>query len=109
MVVILHYIENLYIIYDQNKNGYLDLDELRLASQRFHDFVKEQIPASPVGQEYLIREGFVTLVVLGHKPTAQDLLSFKWSETWNRVTPVSRINILKTFAALKDDLKKTAK
>lgn len=100
MVVILHYIENLYVIYDKNKNELVETEELRLASQRFYHLLEPFARNVPFGKDYLIREGFVALVVTGR----ENLVGFKLGEVFNTNKPVIRIHLLNTLLFLKDKL-----
>ncbi len=66
-VTLLHYAENLMILYDENHDDFLDPYELYKASERF----KSLIRLSDEQQKYW-KEGFTYLVLTGKMPTGND-------------------------------------
>lgn len=88
LVVVLHYIESLYKVYDTDKNGLLDLAETRRAFERFKlfmiqatkDRVKKDHPKfyehvpSWVSWEGLARRVFESMVFKGRTPSGLDIL-----------------------------------
>jgi hypothetical protein len=102
MVTILHYVENLMALYDADQNSALSLNEVYAASPRFMSFLKT---VSTTTNETFLKEGFAYLVFKAGIPTASDLAAFQFSKIVG-VGEASRMNILRIFGTLKDQLNK---
>lgn len=102
MVTLLHYVENVMTIYDVNQNGTLSLDEVHGASPRFMSFLKTVAPGK---YEFLIEEGFASLVFNGEIPGVGGLLGFQFSKAWG-LDEAPRGNLLRILQVLKDELNK---
>jgi hypothetical protein len=105
MVTILHYVENLVALYDADQNQSLSLNEVYAASPRFMSFLKT---VSTTTNETFLKEGFAYLVFKGGIPGASDLAAFQFSKVVG-VGEASRMNILRIFGTLKDQLNKPKK
>ncbi|MEK2645879.1 hypothetical protein [Bdellovibrio sp. BCCA] len=102
MVTILHYIEGVVVMYDQDKNQRLSLDEVYGASPRFIPFFRT---VTDTKSETLLKEGFAYLVFKGGIPGAADLAGFQFSKMWG-VGEATRMEIVRLFGTLKDQLNK---
>ncbi|WP_374073750.1 hypothetical protein [Bdellovibrio bacteriovorus] len=102
MVTILHYIEGVLVMYDKDKNQRLSLDEVYGASPRFTPFFRT---ITDTKSETLLQEGFAYLVFKGGIPGASDLAGFQFSKMWG-VGEATRMEIVRLFGALKDQLNK---
>lgn len=119
MVVILHYIENLFSIYDQNRNDRLDEQEVESSFPRFREFMiavtKRRLQeVSPLSYKALNKVGynwsgmalnvFKFIVFNGRVPSGGELLKYMAGDTLNMrgsLGEADRQAILKVFATLK--------
>lgn len=117
MLVVLHYIENLFVAYDRNKDQGFDDREVEMAFPRFQTFIvditKRKVQAEhpdlapwiwDEGWNRLAMNVFKFLIFKGHVPTSEEL-------DWTDVVSVSnyegraqRQNIIRVFAALKAEI-----
>lgn len=104
MTTILHYVENLMTIYDADQNQTFSLDEVYAAAPRFMSFLKTVKPGTP---DTFLTEGFAYLVFKGAIPGPADLVGFQFTK--KSLPEASRMNILRIFGALKDQLNKPQK
>lgn len=108
-VMILYYVESLFTMYDTNKDGVLDVPEIRAGSPRFISFIKE---LSPIKQDWFVREAFVAMVLTGKKPDGWDMASYgggrlsDWLGFSDTTAKASRANILRVLKNLKSELSK---
>lgn len=106
MMVVLHYIEVLFSLYDVNRDGHFDESEVTLAYPRFQKFFKEQ---SEKRLSIDISEVLFKFIVLkGRQPVAgpsglKELIAFKLSSDKGTA---DRQKLAKVFAALKADISK---
>lgn len=125
MIILLHYIESLYTVFDKDRNWNFSSAEIRAAYPRFLNFAKKYaydharsqidefngILANTVGgyhcfsEEDLIRESFIFLVFHGRTPTKSDLSSFPCFLMKPLIDfkggEVDRTRIINTFQILK--------
>lgn len=104
MTTILHYVENLMTNYDADQNQTFSLDEVYAAAPRFMSFLKTVKPGTA---DAFLTEGFAYLVFKGAIPGPADLLTFQFSK--KSLPEATRMNILRIFGALKDQLNKPKK
>lgn len=106
-VVIIHYIESMYLRFDANMDNRLSKEELILASKRFVPFFKKQFGLeAPVGglrdrfYQYLVSQGFACMVLTGKMPTftgcSKVFLQDAWEDRYS-----DRLRILKTLNQFK--------
>lgn len=106
-VVILHYIESMYIQFDQNRDDRLSKDELIQASSRFVRFFREyyKLTSEPDSireklYKYVVSQGFACMVLTGKMPTftscSKVFLQDAWQDRYS-----DRLRILKTLNQLK--------
>jgi hypothetical protein len=111
LVVILHYIESMYIKIDSDRDDRLSKEELILGSKRFLNFFKKQfnLTATPGGlwdrtYNFLVPQGFACLVLTGEMPTPSSctkvFLQDAWSDRYS-----DRQRIIKTLNQLQSTLK----
>lgn len=100
MVTVLHYIENIMTIYDNDQSGGLSLTEVYSAAPRFMCFFKS---VSPVKNETIIREGFAHLVFYGEMPDLLGLIGFQWGKSIG-IDDARRTHLLKILQTLKDQM-----
>lgn len=103
MVMILHYVESTMIVFDKDGNDMLSLDEVYSAAPRYLSFVKS---VTDVKNEALLKQGFAYLVYNGTKPGAMDLLKFQWQKLQG-MPEIQRLELLRLFSVLKDQLNKS--
>lgn len=99
MVMVLHYVESLFVTYDKNNNGILELTELEVASSRFLFFMRQLFPGH---SDSRLRSGFYTLVIEGKMPTTFDVLLSAGVRWLGFRSEADRHNILLAILALKD-------
>lgn len=102
MVTILHYVEAVMVVYDKDKNQQLSLGEVYSAAPRFTPFFRT---ISDTKSEMLLKEGFAYFVFKGKIPGATDLAQFQW-EKLRGLEDVNRLNIMRLFGTLKEQLNK---
>jgi hypothetical protein len=112
MVMILHYIEVLFVMYDKDRNGELDHSEVISASERFLPLLRKKAPGTSTSD---LRNAFAFVVFTGQYPktetTAEKLIAFvklTWfqsSLTRGEYGPIGRNEIMRTFLVLKEQLK----
>lgn len=105
-VMVLHYTEALFTVYDTDQNQVLSQQELLVASDRFIPFLRT---LSPVQNETFVREAFLALVYQGVKPGAWDMTRQGTGRLWNWLwgsegKTADRMNILRVFGNLKAEL-----
>jgi plasmid maintenance system antidote protein VapI len=100
MVTVLHYIENIVTLYDKDQNGGLSLEEVRSAFPRFKCFFQA---VKPGYYDFILEEGFASLVFFGTMPEAWDLVSFQGSKIWG-LDDARRTNLLKILQVLKTQM-----
>lgn len=122
MIVILHYIENLFSLYDWDQNGRFSEREVERSFPRFKVFMTEVTKkrvqeASPriyaafetVGYDWsgMALDVFKYIVFNGHTPTSKELLGFMAGDFWGtrgNLGEADRQNIVRVFAALKSEI-----
>ncbi len=122
MIVVFHYIENLFSVYDRNQNGRFDEREVELAFPRFNlfmtDVTKRRVQAaSPttyaalnaIGYDWsgMALDVFKFIVFNGRAPSSDDLLSFMAGDFWGTrddLGEADRQNIVRVFATLKSEI-----
>ncbi len=117
MVVVLHYIENLFSVYDVNKNNLLEDSEVEQAFPRFQQFMTDVTHKRVQAQSptlYSMTKNwdwstmtlnvFKFIVFTGRTPASDDLgITDFFSVThWDR--SADRLGILKVFANLKSEI-----
>lgn len=100
MMVILHYIEVLFSLYDANRDGHFDEAEVSAAYPRFKKFFMEQPPKMELWPGFK-EDAFKFVVLVGHKPDLKELAAFKLSSDKGTA---DRQKLAKVFAALKADI-----
>ena len=95
-VVVLHYVESLMMVYDTNRNGHLDQQELLKASPRFGGFIAKM---SPLGG-YLLDDVFLCIVYKGKKPGFTDMAGFMLEKPFG-LGEVGRLELVNVLAVLK--------
>lgn len=103
MVMILHYVESVMAVYDRNKDQALSLEEVYAATPRFMSFVKT---VSPVSWDAVNTEGFAYLVFKGGIPDLVDLGKFELEKKFKGLKPAQRMELVRLFGTLKDQLNK---
>lgn len=114
LVMMTHYLENLFITFDTDQNRILSYEELKTASDRFKEFLNEIRPVpSKLSwmKDTLLTHGFVYLVVEGRPPQGfGDYWDYIWDLTkiryFSKPLRADRTNIAEVFRNLKDELKK---
>jgi hypothetical protein len=122
MIVVLHYIENLFSVYDRNLNGRFDEREVELAFPRFNlfmtDVTKKRVKAaSPttyaaldtIGYDWsgMALDVFKFIVFNGRSPSSDELLSFMAGDFWgtrDNLGEADRQNIVQVIATLKSEI-----
>lgn len=109
MMVVLHYIEVLFSIYDTNRDGSFDESELTVAYPRFKQFFKEQTEKKSLLPD-ISEVVFKFVVLVGRQPAdgfsgVKELIAFKLSSDKGTA---DRQKLAKVFAALKADISKLA-
>lgn len=110
-VIMLHYIESLFAIYDKDKNNILDYKETVAAAPRFMRFIKkvQEIPKYVPSGDWLLEKGFVYMVKEGKKPAGWSWFKFAW-DSINIVSDpeikADRTKIAQVLRNLKQELKK---
>lgn len=110
LVVILHYIESMYIRFDLDFDDRLSKEELITGSQRFVPFFKKQFRlAAPIGgfrdrfYKYVVSQGFACMVLTGKMPTftgcSKVFLQDAWEDRYS-----DRLRILKTLNQFKSQV-----
>ena len=107
LVVILHYVESMYIRFDQDLDDRLSKEELIKGSKRFVPFFKEQfgLEASVGGLQdrfykFMVSQGFACMVLTGKMPTFTGCLKVFLQDAWeDRYS--DRLRILKTLNQFK--------
>lgn len=105
MVMILHYIESIVVLYDQDHSQGLSLKEVYSATPRFMSFFKT---VAGTQSQTLLREGFAYLVFKGSIPDASDLAAFQLDKMWG-LKEAQRLEIVRLFGVLKHQLNKPKK
>ena len=106
-VVIIHYIESMYLRFDTNLDDRLSKEELIEASQRFVPFFKKQYGLSSTTggirdrlYQYVVSQGFACMVLTGKMPTftgcSKVFLQDAWEDRYS-----DRLRILKTLNQFK--------
>jgi hypothetical protein len=114
LVVILHYVESMYLRFDLDQDDRLSIDELIVASDRFAPFFRETFNLKPRGKwfqgtqkrlfDYAISRGFACLVVTGEMPSLTNC-SEAFVKNWTKSKPYSdRALIIRTLNAFKPAL-----
>jgi len=101
MMVVVHYIENLFSLYDSNTDGLLDENEVEKAYDRFKNFFLEQPEVKDIA--FLSKDIFKFVVLKGYKPNGLELTAFMFSS--NKGT-ADRQKLLRVFASLKSNISK---
>lgn len=97
MMVILHYVENLFTLFDVNRDGFFDEDELETAYPRFKEFFSEQ---PEVKKTFFPAESIFKFTVLkGYKPTHFWEIT-KFIASFDKGT-ADRQKLMRVLAALK--------
>lgn len=107
MMVIIHYIENLFALYDSNSDGQLDVREVERAYPRFQKFFLEQpeVQKFPIASELTSEMIFKFVVLRGYKPTGLwDLATFQFSQNQEKA---DRQKLVKVFATLKSNISRS--
>jgi hypothetical protein len=122
MTMVLHYIENLFAVYDRNRNELFNEQEIENAFPRFNQFITEMTKnrvkvSNPktywaldaVGYNWskMGLEVFKFLVFKGRSPTSGELVNFMTEGFWGDREPLGEANrqaIVKVFAALKSEV-----
>lgn len=107
MVVILHYIESMYIHFDLDRDDRLSKEELIQASSRFVGFFKTmfKLESDPNTlrdrfYKYAVSQGFACMVLTGQMPALSSCSKVFLQDAWeNRYS--DRLRILKTLNQLK--------
>jgi hypothetical protein len=102
-VMMLHYTEILFTVYDRNQSGSLEEGEIKLAAPRFLLFMKN---LSPIKSNFVVSDFFLYLVVKGKKPSLADYLLFQGEKTFGSLGEVTRDKILRVFKVLKEEAAK---
>ena len=112
IVMMIHYQESLLLSFDANRDGALSVPEIEAAAPRFLGFLKEitEIPIFLKSvDEWLLRHGFVYLVINGHRPSGPDWIQYVWERMTNPMlgteVRVDRVGVIQVFRNLKDELK----
>lgn len=100
MMVVLHYIEVLFSLYDTNRDGHFDEAEVTVAYPRFKKFFMEQPPKMELWPGFK-EDAFKFVVLVGRKPDLKELAAFKLSSDKGTA---DRQKLAKVFAALKADI-----
>lgn len=111
LVVILHYVESMYLRFDLDQDDRLSMNELGIASERFAPFFKETFHLKPKGKWFLetqekaisfaISKGFACLVATGEMPTLKNC-TVALVRDWTKSKPYSdRALIIRTLNAFK--------
>lgn len=105
-VMILHYTESLFTMYDTNRDGFLDVQEIRSGSPRFMSFIRD---LSPVKTDWFVREAFVALVLNGQKPDAWAMAGHGGREFLDliglgEVRRADRGHVIRVFRTLSQEL-----
>ncbi|MFP5519555.1 MAG: hypothetical protein ACLGGX_06600 [Bdellovibrionia bacterium] len=101
MVMLLHYIESVFAVYDRDGDQVLNRQEVTQAGQRFIGFLREVVPGVSEGNLY---DGFYYMVFEGEMPSTWDVISSKVQRWFKVHKTADRRNILKVILALKSKL-----
>lgn len=120
---VLNYVEDLFNIYDVDRNQGFDMNEVEVAYDRFADFIikitKERVySASPLlygtidfadGWHTAGLRVFKYLIFNGRAPDGPELLGFVWDELFDNLSypDADRGQILKVFSSLKSEIAKS--
>jgi hypothetical protein len=112
-IMMMHYQESLMVVFDKDRDGYLDISEINEAYPRFATFIKEttQVPwFVKFADDWLLQNGFIYLITEGHRPSGTDWITYAWnrftSHDQNSSMKADRVGLAKVFQSLKDELKK---
>ncbi len=97
IVTVLHYMESVMMIYDENHNQALSLDEVYKASPRFLPFIKTVKKDIPF--DTLLNQGFAYMVFYGKEGSATDIAWFQAQKMW--LKEASRLNLMRAMKAIK--------
>ncbi len=104
LVTVLHYIENMFVAFDTDRNQILNLAEVEAASPRFTPFFMQVTGQT---NQTILRDGFSYLVFKGHIPSGLQLAGFQLAKL--RKLEAQRVEILRLFDSLKEHLNAPAK
>jgi hypothetical protein len=115
LVVILHYVESVYLKLDTNLDNQLSIPEIRVGSQRFAQFFKSLWGLKPVLPffkkeqdnviDFGISLGFACTVIEGKLPTLGSCIDTFGSEIFKKKPRADRGEILRTLNAFKSAIK----
>ncbi|MBX2986898.1 MAG: hypothetical protein KF802_03285 [Bdellovibrionaceae bacterium] len=104
-VMILHYVEALFTIYDTDRDERLSVAEVEAAAPRFMNLLRQ---VSGLNNRTLVTQGFVALVFKGQKPDAVGLGDNMLDRfrQWLTGSPkyADRGHLVRVFSNLKDEL-----
>jgi hypothetical protein len=101
MTTVLYYVESLFLQFDQDKDGTLNADEVRLASKKFRQFVRDKVDIS---SPYVAQEAFTCAVFDRRFPQGWEKIWFLFKCAGKKVfgvDPVRRTDILEMMSVLK--------
>ncbi len=104
MIMILHYVETLHYQYDKDLSGDLSEEELVSAVPRFKNFILKAKDDLSEDDENTIENGFLFLVYDGYMPDLFDYAKFKFRRNVVGLGEATRLNILKVFAQLRNQI-----
>lgn len=121
MIGVLHYIENLFSVYDKDQDGRLDQREVEMAFPRFKNFmtdvtrkrVKETSPvlydmAEDLDWSVMAQNVFKFIVFNGRAPTGEELGVMDFFVSRDFSGRADRQSIVRVFAALKSEMTPSA-
>ncbi len=101
ITTVLYYVESLFWQFDQDKDGTLNVDEVRLASRKFRQFVRDKVD---IRSPYMAQEAFTCAVFDRRFPQGWEKVWFLFKCAGKKVfgvDPVRRTDILEMMSVLK--------